>query len=137
MTNTPSNPAADVAHIRALFDSQQRLVGTLVNELQDARQDFQERDRQLADIYSRLEAQASMDRVHIELMELWSERLALLERVIVALIDDFDDRTAFVKQAQPLSAQSGRNLRAALSLAEKIAAPPAARPGPAAERWSA
>ncbi len=136
MTNTTPNPAADVAQIRALFDSQQRLVGTLVNEMQDLKQDLQERDRQLADIYSRLEDQGQMDKVHIELMDLWAERLSMLERVVVSMIEDFDDRTAFVKQVQPLSARSNRNLRAALSLADRIAAPPAPSPAPAPERWS-
>jgi hypothetical protein len=125
MTNTPSNPAADVAYVRSLYETQLRLNGTLVNELQDMKLDLQERDRKIADIYSRLEAQGAMDKTHIELLELWADRLSLLESLILAMLEDQEEREAFARQVQPLRFKSGRYLRHALKLADEITAPPA------------
>ena len=137
MTNNTPNPAAEAAQLRSQYEGQLRLNGTLVNELHDLKLDLQERDRQLADIYRRLEDQGAMDKAHIELLELWAERLSMLEDVTVAILNDHEEeRSAFIRKAQPLKLQSTRNLRTALALADRIAARPPEPQVPASERWS-
>jgi hypothetical protein len=143
MTNTPTEIDTDTITFKdaklilARVESNTRLLGTLVNELQDARQDFQERTRQLADIYSRLEAQAAMDRAHTEIMQLWSGRLELVESTILdALLEDQEDRAAFAQQMRPMRGTTNRALRNTMALADTIAAPPAQPMLPPPERWS-
>lgn len=120
MTENETPPNNDPAYLRQLFDSNQRLVGTLVNELEAARRDMAERDRLIADLDERLKDMARAVEFDAETYKLIGERFELLENILLAELDDRQEREAMMKLVQPGRVETQRRVRALLGIAKSI-----------------
>lgn len=118
MTNTESNN--DPAYIRQLFDSMNRLVGSMVNDLQEVREAMAERDRQMTDLSDRLGSNARSVRDEAELQEQMAGRVTLVENLVLAELDDREEREAFARLVQPGRAETQRRVRNLLGIAKSI-----------------
>lgn len=111
-TNTPD-------HSRALYETQLRLNGKLVDEVAACRQAYTDQAAELAEFRDRDSAAASLAKMHNELLEIWGERLSYLEDQFIASLREAE-RLAPVEHTLAARKQAFHAERSAAHLAKRM-----------------
>ncbi len=83
MTNTPNTPSYD----RQLYESQLRLNGQLVNDIDACKKAHAEQAEELTNMRGRDEAAADLAVAHNDLLAIWGERLTWLEGLFIDMLE--------------------------------------------------